>query len=675
MPVKQGDRMKPAEKYASFLARTALLLGGMALLLIPCLAVASSGKEPVEEELGFIEIEDVFAAAKHQQSIRQAPASITIVTDEEIRRYGYRTLTDAVNSVRGFYTYSDKNYDYIGVRGFARLGDYGNRVLQLIDGHTNNDNIYGSFFLGQDFAVDMDLVKKIEFIRGPGSALYGSNALLGTVNVITKDGRDVNGLAVAAEGGSSNGRSGRLTFGNLYDNGLDLLVSATFFGSGGDDLHYREFNATTLGGWARDADAEKARKFLVKATFHEFTLLANLGWRERNVPTASFGTIFGDNRSRTTDERGFAELKWDHPIDDLSRLKGRLYYDSYVFEGYYPYDYPPVTINRDEVSGRWIGTEVTYDWKMASHHLLAGGEIVRHLEARQQNYDDAPRVFYLDDDHSSTNGSIYGQDEWDITSWLRFAGGIRYDHYSTFGGHVSPKAGFILSPGRGSTVKLLYGQAFRAPDVYEFYYATTTGTSVYLANLNLKPETIQTYELILEQELTPAAKLTVSWFHHEIDDLITQQVNPDGSLQFRNVNRVESDGAELGVEINWPGFLKGHAGYTYQETREEPTGQWLANSPRHLFKAGVIVPLYRETLFAGAQCRYMGLRLDREGNDVGGVAVTDLNLTADLKRLTLSAGAFNVFDVVYADPVSADHLQRTIRQNGRTFWFKLGYTF
>lgn len=141
------------------------------------------------------------------------------------------------------------------------------------------------------------------------------------------------------------------------------------------------------------------------------------------------------------------------------------------------------------------------------------------------------------------------------------------------------------------------------------------------------------------------------------------------------MNRVESDGVEVGLEINWPGFLKGHAGYTYQETREEPTGQWLANSPRHLFKAGVIVPLYRETLFAGAQCRYMGLRLDREGNDVGGVAVTDLNLTADLKRLTLSAGAFNVFDVVYADPVSADHLQRTIRQNGRTFWFKLGYTF
>jgi iron complex outermembrane receptor protein len=123
------------------------------------------------------------------------------VTDDDIKRYGHRNLTDVVNSVRGFYTYSDRNYDYIGVRGFARLGDYGNRVLQLIDGHTNNDNIYGSFFLGQAFGVDMDLVKKIEFIRGPGSALYGSNALLCTVNVITKDGRDVGGLSTTVEGG------------------------------------------------------------------------------------------------------------------------------------------------------------------------------------------------------------------------------------------------------------------------------------------------------------------------------------------------------------------------------------------------------------------------------------------------------------------------------------------
>jgi outer membrane receptor for ferrienterochelin and colicins len=104
------------------------------------------------------------------------------------------------NNVRSFYTYSDRKYDYIGVRGFARLDDYGNRALQLVDGHTLNDNIYGTFFLGQDFGIDLDLVKKIEFIRGPGSARYGSTAVFGMVNIITKEGREINGLTAKIEG-------------------------------------------------------------------------------------------------------------------------------------------------------------------------------------------------------------------------------------------------------------------------------------------------------------------------------------------------------------------------------------------------------------------------------------------------------------------------------------------
>jgi outer membrane receptor protein involved in Fe transport len=87
------------------------------------------------------------------------------------------------------------------------------------------------------------------------------------------------------------------------------------------------------------------------------------------------------------------------------------------------------------------------------------------------------------------------------------------------------------------------------------------------------------------------------------------------------------------------------------------------------------MPLYREILFAGAQCRYMGQRQDRDGNDVGGAFVTDINLTADYRGLTLSAGAYNIFDVIYVDPVSADHIQKTVQLGGRNFWFKVGYTF
>jgi iron complex outermembrane receptor protein len=159
------------------------IIAFLSFLTIPPNAVS---EEASEEELAFMEIEDVITAAKHMQTVQDASASITIITDEDIKKYGHRNLTDVVKNVMSFYTYSDRNYDYIGVRGLGRLGDYGNRVLQLVDGHTYNDSIYGSFALGEQIGIDMDVVKRIEFVRGPGSALYGSNALMGTVNILTK---------------------------------------------------------------------------------------------------------------------------------------------------------------------------------------------------------------------------------------------------------------------------------------------------------------------------------------------------------------------------------------------------------------------------------------------------------------------------------------------------------
>ncbi len=644
--------------------------------LNPGFLMAVHGEETETEELGFTEIEDVYAAAKHLQSVKEAPASISLVTDEDIKRYGYRTMTDVVNNVRSFYSYSDRNYDYIGVRGFARLGDYGNRVLQLVDGHSINDNVYGIFYMGHAFGVDMDLIKKIEFIRGPGSSLYGNNAVFGVINVITKDGKDLDGLYTKMEGGSYNTYSGSIAFGKRFRDKYDLLIAASFIKSKGQDFQYPEFLASSnSGGWARDCDGDKARKFFIKASVGELTFLANAVSREKNVPTAVYGSLFNDNRLSTLDEKIFAELKWDHPFSDDKNLKARIFYDRYRFDGTYPFDSPPVIINRDEAVGQSIGGEVIYDQKIFSHRFLVGIDVIYHMEATQKNYDEAPRTTYLDDHRTFTTWSIYGQDEWDITSWLRFTGGLRFDEYSTYGRNLSPRVGLILTPIKTNAIKLLYGQAFRAPNVYELYYATNMEPSIYRANPNLKPEIVDTFEMVVEQEITSTFKATASGFHYAARDLINQEQNADGSMQFYNISRVKSDGVEVGLEINWPGFLKGDASYTYQDTRDEQMNRWLANSPRHMVKIGAIVPLYHHMVFLSGRCRYMSNRLDRQGTDVGDAFVADITLSAEYKKFSLSASAYNLFDAVYADPVSNDHTQKMIPQNGRNFWLKIGYTF
>ena len=139
---------------------------------------------PSLEEL--LNVEIISTASKFSQEVTHAPASITIITADEIRYYGHRTLADVLRTVRGLYTSYDRNYSYIGVRGFSQPGDYNTRVLLLVDGHRLNDAVYDQAPIGTDFPIDVSLIERVEIIRGPGSSLYGTSAFFGVINVITR---------------------------------------------------------------------------------------------------------------------------------------------------------------------------------------------------------------------------------------------------------------------------------------------------------------------------------------------------------------------------------------------------------------------------------------------------------------------------------------------------------
>jgi len=135
------------------------------------------------EQLGQL---SVYSASKREQGVKDAPSSVTVITADEIQRYGYRTLAEILETVRGFYVTNDRYQSYVGVRGFGRLGDWNSRILLLVDGHRINDNVLGQAFIGLEFPVDIDLIQRIEIIRGPSSSLYGAEAFFGVINVITR---------------------------------------------------------------------------------------------------------------------------------------------------------------------------------------------------------------------------------------------------------------------------------------------------------------------------------------------------------------------------------------------------------------------------------------------------------------------------------------------------------
>lgn len=169
--------------------------------------------------------QNVVTVSKYKQTISEAPSSVTIITANEIRDFGYNTLAEALNSQKGFYSSYDRNYVFMGNRGFGRPSDYNNRSRLLLNGHTLNENVYGSSLLGSDLSLNLDIIDRIEIVRGPSSSMYGSGAMLNVINIITKKGADLDGLNIKTLLGSYNKKEISAYWGKTLSKGTDIVIS------------------------------------------------------------------------------------------------------------------------------------------------------------------------------------------------------------------------------------------------------------------------------------------------------------------------------------------------------------------------------------------------------------------------------------------------------------------
>ncbi len=626
----------------------------------------------------------VYSASKHQQKATEAPSSVSVVTADEIRRYGYRTLADILKSLRSFYVTYDRNYNYIGVRGFAPPGDFNTRLLLLVDGHRINDGVYDTAAVGTEFLLDVDLIDRVEVIRGPSSSLYGSNAFFGVINVITRRGKDLKGTEVSGEAASFGTFKGRATYGNRLANGLEVLFSGTAFRSEGQDLFFPEFNdPATNNGIAEKRDGDKFQSFFSTLAYRDFTFQAAYISREKAIPTGSYGTVFNDPRNRTVDDRYYADLKYDGSIDDKTTFSSRVFYDWYGYRGDYAFSdnainpVPPFQfVNKDDTRNAWWGAEAKLTRRMLeTHRVTVGSEYRDYFRQDQKNFDENPFAIRLDDRRSTTVWAIYLQDEFEIAKGLILNAGVRHDRYSTFGGTTNPRVALIYNPRPKTTLKLLYGKAFRAPNVYETFY--TDGGVSQKANPDLRPEKIETVEGVVEQSIGDHLRLLAACYSYKITELITQQTDPaDTLLVFRNVAPVRARGVETELNGRWGNGLEGRADYTYQKTTDE-LGQRLVNSPKHLAKLNLIVPLLAEKVFAGGETQYVGNRKSLLGDVARAFYVVNLTLSGRnlVAGLDASAGVYNLFDYRYGDPTGNKLPEDILPQDGRSFRAKLTYRF
>jgi outer membrane receptor for ferrienterochelin and colicins len=626
------------------------------------------------EELMQVEVPTVYGASKHVQKTSEAPSSVSVVEQTEIKQFGYRTLADILRGVRGMYVSYDRNYGYIGVRGFNRPGDFGGRVLVLVDGQRLNEPIFDSAFNVTDFILDVDLIDRVEVIRGPGSSLYGNNGFFAVINVITRKGGGINGAEVSGELMSYDTYKGRITYGKQFTNGVEMVLSGTYFDSAGPErLYFQEFDSpSSNNGIAERMDRDQFQSGFGRFSWRDFTLEGAYVERDKRVPTGSFQTTFNDPRYHTIDTRSYVFLNFAHQFEDETLVSARISYDDYHYDADYPYS--PV-LNRDEVFSEGWQIEAQASRPLGEkNRLTIGAEYRDDFRLAQRNLDIDPFVVYLDTRRATDRYAIFAQDEFSILTNLVLNAGIRYDSFSTFGETWNPRVALIYSPVVGTTFKMLYGEAFRAPNAAELFYENAQQKS----NPSLQPETIRSYEFVYEQRLPWRVQFTASAYYNEINNLIAQQTDPlDGLIYYGNVDQVEAEGLEFELERRSASGFLARASYALQHAELMPSGDGLSNSPQHLAKLNLIAPLWPEKVFAGLEWQYsssVGTLAGNRARDFWIVNATLFSMKL-LKNLEASVSVYNVFDRHYAYPGAEEHLQDVIYQDGRNFRLKLTYRF
>lgn len=627
------------------------------------------------EELMQIKVSTIYSASRFEQQIFEAPSLVTVVTSYEIEKYGYRTLADVLRAISGFYLTYDRNYYYMGVRGFGRTGDYNNRILVLINGNRVNDRLYDGAFVGTEFILDVDLIDKIEIVRGPGSSLYGNNAFFASINIITKKASDLKKIEVSSEAGSHQSYKGRITCGDSFLNGIDVIISGSaYYSRGNRDLYFKEFDdPTTNNGIAHEIDKERYVNLFSNISFGDFILEGAFVSRKKFVPTASYGTDFNDPRFYTLDSQGYLSLQYARTFENGVNVTAYVHYGMYDYEGDYPYS---GILNKDKAWARWWGGELQLSKKLFErHYVVVGGGYEDDFRLDQKNYDREPYTLYLDDKRDFTKTAFYVQDEFRIFDNLILNAGARYDNTEYYE-RVSPRASLIYMPFSDTAVKLIYGEAFRAPNAFELFYHD--GGLSMKANSELKPEVIKTYEVVLEHYYKKNIRFSLSGFYYRVNDLISQEIDSDDLLVFKNTDKIESKGMELKIHKRYFGGFEGKISYTFQEAKNLKTGQWLVNSPRHLVKVNAILPIIKERFFLGGEMQYVSTVKTLADEKTGEFVVANLTLTGRniIKGMDISTSLYNLFDKKFFVPAGNENSPiDAIEQDGRTFRIKLTYKF
>lgn len=571
--------------------------------------------EPDESELYRAEERVVTVASRYAQTVAQAPNIVTVLTDREIRTRGYRTLSDLLRSMPGVYvTTAQESRGLAWFRGVASPDN--NKFLLLIDGVPLYDGVYTHAWI--DSYIPLVDVKQVEVIKGPGSAVYGTNAFAGVVNVVTYRADDLQGGFARIEAGSF-GRRGaagvladEITVGNVP---VEIRATARALEVDGDGMDVTPRGDRDVTGM--NPSRALLGRFGVKIADFDFSWTV-FDYRHTyfvNAQNDPLAVLFQNPDSYFLAYRDqLATARYDLRVGNVARIRPEVSLQLHDDPGQYAYlGDPSTTVDpaTGEASTAWTGELVETEKRTsrlragvdasvqptAAHTTLLGvGSDILRIEALEdrtfENFSTEPvrpsNFAVRDPDARITN--LYGflQHTWTSSYWLELTAGARVDKHSYFGIFTSPRAGMLLVPSQNLVMKVLYGRAFRAPTARELLVdvgVNEEGENISVAgNPKLQPEVIDTVESEITATPTGGVTLRGAGFFSTVGQEINSVVgnNPQlGTHYYDNGSTTSIVGGE--AQVAWdPGLVLFDATYSYTNAIDGSTNRAQYGVPQHM---------------------------------------------------------------------------------------------
>lgn len=346
---------------------------GLTLTFCHCPAMASEADHLAGMPFEQLVQREVVSGSQLVRQISDSPSAVAIVTAEDIRAYGYRTIADVIGSMRGLYTTSDRRYQYMGGRGFGAPGDYTGRIMVLIDGYVTQDSVFNQAYIDESGLLDLALVERVEYVPGTGSVTYGNNAMLGIINIVTRKGADFNTLQLSGEAGSFDTYRQRATIGKRFENGADLLLSASAMQSQGQNLYFPAYDTPANNhGWANGIDDERNKRFFGKFSYEGFTVEAGYVDRSKTVPAKATEFSVFNTPFTIDDENSYLNASYETDLGLYLYSASRFYFGHYAHEGHRVIDDPTPYAQRKH-GADWWGVDQKFVGKWFTNHSIMLG--------------------------------------------------------------------------------------------------------------------------------------------------------------------------------------------------------------------------------------------------------------------------------------------------------------